>query len=99
MKAQSADYIRLQNVYKSKARKDFAEVLKIVRGTEELLGRQNLIDEREVETFCKEANFVKLVKGRPLHATRSSPKELWNDIARLVGTWIFWFQGLSCILN
>jgi hypothetical protein len=68
MKARSADYIRLQNVYRAKARKDLAEVLATVRETEERLGRSSTpVDEREVEAFCKGAAFVKLIRGRPLH--------------------------------
>lgn len=59
MKAQSKVYIRLQNIYKTKARNDVAEVLETVRrspGGEE-------IDPSEVELFCKNAAFVKLVNG------------------------------------
>jgi len=67
MKAQSSDYIQLQNVYKTKARKDLAEVLKSVRSVEKQVGRQNPVDEAEVEAFCKGAAFVKLVRGRPIH--------------------------------
>ena len=74
MKAQSRDYIHLQNIYKSKARQDLAEVVATVRSTEQKL-RQNhpnppntdaMIDEREIEAFCKGAAFVKLIRGRPL---------------------------------
>ncbi|MDI1486507.1 MAG: hypothetical protein OHK93_005738 [Ramalina farinacea] len=74
MKAQSRDYIHLQNIYKSKARQDLAEVIATVRSTEQRL-RQNhpnppntdaMIDEREIEAFCKGAAFVKLIHGRPL---------------------------------
>lgn len=57
MKAQSKVYIQLQNIYKTKARNDVAEVLDTVRrstGGEE-------IDLSEVELFCKNAAFVKLV--------------------------------------
>ncbi|KAI9756909.1 MAG: hypothetical protein M4579_003663 [Chaenotheca gracillima] len=40
MKAQSADYIRLQHTYKDKARKDYTEVLKKVRAKERTLDQQ-----------------------------------------------------------
>lgn len=83
MKAQSADYIQLQNVYKSKARKDFAEVLADVRELETRLGRTYPIDEKEVEAFCKEAKSVKLVRGRALHmATAGTGSLRWNDRAQ-----------------
>ncbi|KAI9794444.1 MAG: hypothetical protein M1816_005514 [Peltula sp. TS41687] len=80
MKAQSADYIQLQNVYKSKARKDIAEVLTTVRENEKRLGRANMIDEKEVELFCKEAGHIKLIRGRPLRMARRDSR--WDDRAQ-----------------
>ena len=80
MKAQSADYIQLQNVYRSKARKDFIEVLTTVREIEKRLARENLIDEKEVELFCKEAGHVKLLRGRPLYMARMGNR--WDDRAQ-----------------
>ncbi|KAK0722203.1 hypothetical protein B0T26DRAFT_207723 [Lasiosphaeria miniovina] len=59
MKAQSNVYVQLQNIYKAKARQDAAEVLNTVRATE---GGQN-IDSAEVELFCKNAAFVKLINA------------------------------------
>ncbi|KAK3379892.1 hypothetical protein B0T24DRAFT_647305 [Lasiosphaeria ovina] len=59
MKAQSKVYVQLQNIYKAKARQDAAEVLNTVRATE---GGQN-IDPAEVELFCKNAAFVKLINA------------------------------------
>jgi amyloid beta precursor protein binding protein 1 len=59
MKAQSTVYVQLQNIYKSKARKDAAEVLEIIRsqpGGEE-------IKASEVDNFCKNAAFIKLIHG------------------------------------
>lgn len=68
MKAQSADYIRLQNIYKTKAREDAAEVMTTVRQLEKEIGRSSklAIDEKEVENFCKGAAHISLVRGRPL---------------------------------
>jgi amyloid beta precursor protein binding protein 1 len=57
MKAQSKVYIQLQSIYKAKARKDAAEILETVRS---MPGGQN-IDPAEVELFCKNAAFVKLI--------------------------------------
>lgn len=59
MKAQSKVYIRLQSIYKSKARKDAAEVLDTVRQSP---GGEN-IEAAEVELFCKNAAFVKLINA------------------------------------
>ncbi|KAI1977585.1 hypothetical protein LOZ55_003362 [Ophidiomyces ophidiicola] len=69
MKAQSADYISLQNIYKSKARKDLAEVVASVRALESLLGGDRIdspISEREIEIFCKNAAHIKVIQGRLL---------------------------------
>ena len=66
MKAVSADYIELQNIYKTKARQEFAEVLISVRSFEKELGRASPIDEKDVEAFCKGAAFVKKVEGVPI---------------------------------
>ena len=66
MKAQSADYIQLQNIYKTKARKDLAEVTAEVRSLEKQLGRRTMVDDKDIEAFCKGGAHVKLVKGRPI---------------------------------
>jgi len=66
MKAQSADYIALQTLYKRKARKDLAEVTRTVRTSEKLHTRNPPVDEKEIEAFCKGAAFVKLLKGRTI---------------------------------
>ena len=57
MKAQSDVYIKLQNIYKAKAREDAAEVLASVRRAQ----GGGAIDPAEVDLFCKNAAFVKLI--------------------------------------
>jgi amyloid beta precursor protein binding protein 1 len=59
MKAQSEVYIKLQNIYKAKARQDAAEVLKLVQAVPG--GRD--VDPAEVDLFCKNAAFVKLINA------------------------------------
>ncbi|KAB5576437.1 hypothetical protein GE09DRAFT_954735 [Coniochaeta sp. 2T2.1] len=59
MKAQSEVYIKLQNIYKAKARKDVNEVLSSVRA---MPGGED-VDPAEVELFCKNAAFVKLINA------------------------------------
>lgn len=86
MKARSKDYIQLQNVYKSKARKDFAEVLENVRFAERNAGRTTTIDEKDVEQFCKNAAHIKLVRGRPFHVVQAGEKIKWGDRAKSIGT-------------
>jgi amyloid beta precursor protein binding protein 1 len=59
MKAQSTIYVQLQNIYKVKARQDAAEVLETVRSHSN--GKD--IPATEVEIFCKNAAFIKLIHG------------------------------------
>lgn len=82
MKAQSADYIQLQNVYKSKARQDIEEVLRTVRSLEGQLHRPSPVEPSEVEAFCKNAGHIKLVRGRPFHVIRPDVKLVWGDRAK-----------------
>lgn len=60
MKAKSDVYIRLQNIYKAKARADAAEVLALTRSQD----AGSSVTPDEVELFCKNAAFVKLVGKR-----------------------------------
>lgn len=59
MKAQSSVYIKLQNLYKDKARSDAKEVLANVRSTP---GGED-VDPAEIELFCTNARFIKLING------------------------------------
>lgn len=81
MKAQSSDYIRLQNIYKSKAREDYQVVLAEVRRLEKQIGRsaEMAVDEKEVEQFCKGAAHVKLVRGKPLTVARPGESVRWGS--------------------
>ncbi|KAI0539269.1 hypothetical protein GGR58DRAFT_243544 [Xylaria digitata] len=60
MKAQSSVYVKLQGLYKAKARKDAREVLDLVRKS---VGGEH-IDPTEVDLFCKNARFVKLINAK-----------------------------------
>ena len=82
MKAQSADYIQLQNIYKARARRDLAEVVEKVRAIEGEFMKDAMIDEREIEAFCKGAASVKLIKGRPLRGASKPSKLDWSDTAK-----------------
>ncbi|KAF2800091.1 hypothetical protein K505DRAFT_370498 [Melanomma pulvis-pyrius CBS 109.77] len=84
MKARSADYIQLQNVYKSKARKDVVEVLESVRFLERTADRKDPIDEKDVEAFCKNAAHIKLVRGRPFHVVQASETIEWGERAKSI---------------
>ncbi|KAJ4418991.1 hypothetical protein N0V82_005216 [Gnomoniopsis sp. IMI 355080] len=78
MKAQSKVYIQLQSIYKTKARKDFAEVLETVKQSP---GGEN-VDPEEVALFCKNAAFVKLINAGSEdadHLAKITEAELAND--------------------
>ncbi|KAL4803861.1 hypothetical protein BDV18DRAFT_144562 [Aspergillus unguis] len=64
MKAQSADYVSLQNIYKTKARKDIAEVTETIRRTESQLGRSAPVADKDIEIFCKNASHITVIRGR-----------------------------------
>ena len=84
MKAQSADYLRLQNIYKNKAREDCAEVLDTVRQLEKSTGRSPkfVVDAKEVENFCKGAAHIHLVRGRSLHIATPGQAASFDDRAK-----------------
>lgn len=57
MKAQSSVYLKLQSIYKEKARRDVGEVLAIVQS----MPGGNQVDIAEVELLCANARFIKLI--------------------------------------
>ena len=59
MKATSEGYIKLQNIYKAKARKDVAEVAASVRELEKSLSKPSSVERSEIEAFCKNASHVR----------------------------------------
>ncbi|KAH0496606.1 hypothetical protein TgHK011_003957 [Trichoderma gracile] len=78
MKAESSVYIKLQNIYKDKARQDANDVLARVQ---KIPGGEN-IDLVEVELFCKNARFIKLINTgteNPLSLEQIIERELSND--------------------
>lgn len=82
MKAQSSDYIQLQNIYKAKARSDLAEITQTVRNSEQEVGRETPIEQAEIEAFCKGAQFVKLIHGRPIRVAKCTAEIDWSDRAK-----------------
>ncbi|KAI0173341.1 hypothetical protein GGR52DRAFT_580029 [Hypoxylon sp. FL1284] len=61
MKAQSNVYVKLQSIYKEKARRDAHEVLEMAR----VIAGGKDVDPTEVDLFCKNARFVKLINATP----------------------------------
>ncbi|EXJ76758.1 uncharacterized protein A1O5_01266 [Cladophialophora psammophila CBS 110553] len=65
MKATSADYVKLQTIYKSKARADVAEVTKLVRQIEASFSRTaSQVPDSEIEAFCKNASHVRVLTNQ-----------------------------------
>jgi len=85
MKAQSADYVSLQNIYKSKARKDIADVTKIIRRIESQLGRATEIPEKDIEVFCKNASHIQVIRGRDIPQVGGGDAETRKRIQRELG--------------
>ncbi|KAG5985108.1 hypothetical protein E4U55_001357 [Claviceps digitariae] len=77
MKALSNVYIELQSIYKSKSRRDVDEVMNFIRTAP----GGSRITRDEVELFCKNARFIKLLQGPHNEpSTRDIiQKELAND--------------------
>ena len=82
MKAQSSDYIQLQNIYKAKARSDVTEVTQVVRKLEQKLGIKSSIENKEIDAFCKGAQFIRLIHGRPIRVAKSTSNIDWDDRAK-----------------
>lgn len=61
MKAQSSVYIKLQNIYKERARQDVGLVLDIARS---ITDDDKAIETAQVELFCKNARFIKLINSQ-----------------------------------
>lgn len=81
MKATSASYVELQNVYKTKARSDVAAVTTVVRQLEKDFQRPSEVDTRDIEAFCKSVAHIKLIRGRPPHLFRPGEDISWGDRA------------------
>ncbi|KAM0516120.1 hypothetical protein ACHAPE_005743 [Trichoderma viride] len=85
MKAQSSVYIQLQNIYKDKARQDANDVF---FRAQKISGDVD-IDQAEVEQFCTNARFIKLINTtgeEPPSMGQIIERELGNDeIAAIAG--------------
>ncbi|KAF5661843.1 amyloid beta binding 1 [Fusarium heterosporum] len=85
MKAQSNVYIKLQNIYKERARQDVNQVIETVR---HIPGGDD-VDFEEVELFCKNARFIKLIntsEKEPAKLDEVVEQQLVNDeIAAVAG--------------
>ena len=73
MKATSATYVKLQNVYRAKAEEDKQEFASILQAVVKEAGVVGLIPEDEITAFVKHAGYLKLVRGRSERQRLESP--------------------------
>uniref|UniRef100_A0A4W3JVY0 NEDD8-activating enzyme E1 regulatory subunit n=1 Tax=Callorhinchus milii TaxID=7868 RepID=A0A4W3JVY0_CALMI len=67
MIADSARFIKLQNVYREKAKQDAGTVIKYAAALLESIGRSpEAVSEKDVRLFCKNAAFLRVVRCRSL---------------------------------
>ncbi|XP_073257022.1 NEDD8-activating enzyme E1 regulatory subunit-like [Porites lutea] len=67
MTADSKRYIELQNIYQEQARKDIASINQRVQRILVDLGKSSdTIPDSEIKLFCKNASFLRLIRGRSL---------------------------------
>ncbi|CAH3176008.1 unnamed protein product, partial [Porites evermanni] len=67
MTADSKRYIELQNIYQEQARKDIASITQRVQRILVDLGKSSdTIPDSEIKLFCKNASFLRLIRGRSL---------------------------------
>jgi len=76
MKATSAGYATLVAIYRTKAKKDLADVQKCLSEVLEKVGLPNdgkFITEEMLNVFVKNAAFVELVRGRKMRDEYEAP--------------------------
>jgi hypothetical protein len=64
MKAQSSDYIELQNIYKSKAMEDVNLVTSNIRHLERDFPSRKPISLRDITAFCKNSQYMQMIPDK-----------------------------------
>ncbi|CAG8451854.1 3534_t:CDS:10 [Ambispora leptoticha] len=84
MKADTQSYVALQTIYRQKAKEDIASVRAHVHKILSSIGRPiDFISNQEIESFCKHAAFIKVIRYRSLQEEYiTSPKK--SEIARWI---------------
>jgi len=79
MKASSAGYVSLQNVYRRKALQDLADFRTHLESVLTGVGLEpNVIPVEEIESFVKHAGYITLIRGRTERESREQPaKEVY----------------------
>jgi len=72
MTATTEGYLKLQTLYRNKAVQDAQQVAARVKETLAKLGKpENFVTEDEIKNFCKNCNFLKVVRYRSLEEERN----------------------------
>lgn len=67
MKAESLDYVELQNIYRQKATSDLIQVAQNISQILASLNRpESGIPEEDISLWCRNANHVRRIRYRPL---------------------------------
>ncbi|KAG0229865.1 NEDD8-activating enzyme E1 regulatory subunit [Actinomortierella wolfii] len=75
MKAQTGSYVKLQSIYKAKAKQDAQHVAEIADRVLEQIGRaKGSIPFPAIESFCKFSAFLKVIRHRSLESEYLEPK-------------------------
>lgn len=75
MKATSQGYIKLQNVYRTKALQDLAQFEQLVGKICNSAGVHGKIADDEIEAFVKHAGYLKLIRGRSERQRSEEPNQ------------------------
>ncbi|KAJ1028268.1 hypothetical protein NDA13_003712 [Ustilago tritici] len=75
MKATSQGYIKLQNVYRTRALQDLAQFKQLVGETCKSAGVKGKIADDEIEAFVKHAGYLKLIRGRSKKQRTEEPNQ------------------------
>ncbi|PKK76763.1 NEDD8-activating enzyme E1 regulatory subunit-like protein [Rhizophagus irregularis] len=82
MKADTSNYVAMQNIYRQKAKEDISAVRTRVHDILNSIGRPaEFISDDEIDSFCKHASFIQVIRYRSLQEEYiTEPKKL--DIGR-----------------
>ncbi|KNC99936.1 uncharacterized protein SPPG_05308 [Spizellomyces punctatus DAOM BR117] len=85
MHADTESYVKLQTIYRTKAREDCAAVKERVKSILVSSGRsQDAVSEEEIERFCKNAAYLKVIRYRSL----KEEYEQCTLTGKKIGNWL-----------
>ncbi|KAJ2298162.1 hypothetical protein IW139_002429, partial [Coemansia sp. RSA 353] len=81
MKADTQSYVNLLRIYKQKAEQDKAELTQCLRKVvQEAALADDHVSAGEIDTFCKNASQLRLVRTHALHHEAETAPELWDNL-------------------